>query len=60
MRHENYIISALKENSVAIFFESTPFDTSKKIYLGAEGYNIYGNGGMKFSVVDYRDQETQK
>ncbi|MFT5084957.1 MAG: hypothetical protein ACI9Y1_003014 [Lentisphaeria bacterium] len=59
-RHENYMISVLKENSVATFFESIPFDKSNKINIGVEGYSIYENGGIKFSVVDYRDPETQK
>lgn len=59
-RHENYMISVLKENSVATFFESIPFDKSNKVNIGIEGYSIYENGGLKFGVVDYRDPETQK
>ncbi len=59
-RHENYMISVLKENSVATFFESIPFDKSNEINTGVEGYSLYENGGIKFSVVDYRDPETQK
>ena len=58
-RHNNYMISVLKENSVATFFESIPFDKNNEINTGAEGYSIYENGGVKFSVVDYRDPETQ-
>jgi hypothetical protein len=59
-QHENYMISVLKENSVATFFEYIPFDKSNEINTGVEGYNIYENGGVKFSVVDYRDPETLK
>ena len=58
-QHENYMISVLKENSVATFVESIPFDKSNEINIGVEGYSIYENGGIKFSVVDYRDPETQ-
>jgi hypothetical protein len=54
------MISVLKYNSVATFFESIPFDKSNKINIGVEGYSIYENGGIKFSVVDYRDPQTQK
>ncbi|MFT5082123.1 MAG: hypothetical protein ACI9Y1_000145 [Lentisphaeria bacterium] len=46
------MISVLKENSVATFYESIPFDKSNKVNIGIEGYSIYENGGMKFSVVD--------
>jgi hypothetical protein len=58
--HKNYMITVLKENSVATFVESIPFDKSNKINIGVEGYSTYENGGIKFSVVDYRDPETQK
>ena len=54
------MITVLKENSVATFVESIPFDKSNKINIGVEGYSTYENGGVKFSVVDYRDPETQK
>jgi len=37
-----------------------PFDKSNEINVGVEGYSIYENKGIKFSVVDYRDPETQK
>jgi len=60
IQHDNYMISVLKENSVATIFESIPFDKSNGINTGVEGYSIYENGGIKFSVVDYRDPETQK
>ena len=58
-RHENYMISVLKENAAATFFESIPFDSSSEINVGIEGYSIYENGGIKFSLVEYRDPETQ-
>ncbi len=58
-RHENYMISVLKENSVANFFESIGFDSSHEINVGVEGYSIYENKGVKFSLVKYRDPETQ-
>lgn len=59
-QYENYMITVLKENSVATFFESIPFDKSNEINAGVESYSIYENKGIKFSVVDYRDPETLK
>jgi len=58
-QHENYMISVLKENSVATFFESIPFDSHSEVNIGIEGYSTYENGGIKFSLVEYRDPETQ-
>ena len=58
-RHNNYLISMLKENSAAIFFKSISFDSRSEINVGVEDYCIYENGGIKFSVVEYRDPETQ-
>ncbi len=57
--YENYMISVLKENSVAAFFESIPFDSGNALNTGVEGYSIYENKGIKFSLVEYRDPETQ-
>jgi len=58
--HENYMISVLKENSIAAFVESIPFDKKAPLNSGVEGYSTYENNGIKFSVVDYRDPETHK
>ncbi|HJO56583.1 MAG TPA: transposase, partial [Candidatus Scalindua sp.] len=58
--HENYMISVLKENSVANFVESISFDKNSPINTGIESYSIYENNGIKFSIVNYRDPETQK
>jgi len=58
-QHDNYMISVLKENSVARFFESIAFDSNNEINIGIEGYSIYENKGIKFSLVEYRDPETQ-
>ena len=58
--HENYMISVLKENSVANFVESISFDKNSAINTGIESYSIYENKGVKFSVIDYRDPETKK
>jgi hypothetical protein len=59
-QYGNYMISVLKENSVASFVESIPFDTNDEINTGIEGYSLYENKGVQFSVVDYRDPETGK
>jgi hypothetical protein len=57
--HENYMISVLKENSVATLVESIPFDKENDINRGVEHYSVYQNKGIKFSLVDYRDPETK-
>lgn len=59
-QYGNYMISVLKENSVATFGESIPFDSSDEINTGVEGYSLYENKGVRFSRVDYRDPETGK
>ena len=58
--HQNYMISVLKENSVATFVKPIPFDKNERNNIGVEGYSVYENNSIKFSVVDYRDPETGK
>ena len=58
--HQNYMISVLKENSVATPVTSIPFDNSNPINTGVEGYCTYENQGVRFNLVHYRDPETQK
>lgn len=55
---QNYMISVLKENSVATFVESIPFDRNDEINTGIESYSVYQNKKAKFHVVEYRDPET--
>jgi hypothetical protein len=57
--HNNYMITVLKENSVATLLESIPFDSKCDVNIGVEGYSIYQNKGIKFSLVEYRDPETK-
>jgi hypothetical protein len=57
--HDNYMISVLKENSVATLVQSIPFDSMGDINIGVESYSIYESKGVKFSLVEYRDPETQ-
>ena len=59
-QHSNYMISMLKENSVATLVESISFDASHEINTGVEAYSVYENKGIKFNVVNYRDPETKK
>ena len=56
--HGNYMISMLKENAVATWVEDIPFDGDDEINTGVEGYGLYENNGIKFSIVDSRDPET--
>ena len=60
-RHDNYMISVLKENSAATLVEAIPFNQSDEINTGIEGYDLYENDkGIRFSVVTYRDPETRQ
>ena len=59
-QNSNYMISMLKENSVATRVEPIPFDPLHEINTGVEAYSVYENKGIKFGVVDYRDPETRK
>ena len=58
--YDNYMVSVMKENSAATFVESIEFDEKDEINTGVESYSIYETKGVKFSVVHYRDPETQK
>ena len=58
--HQNYMISVLKENSVATFVKPISFDKHEMINTGVESYSIYISNGVKFSLVHYRDPETEK
>ena len=58
--HDNYMITVMKENSAATSVESIEFDETNEINTGVERYSIYETKGVKFSVVHYRDPETQK
>jgi hypothetical protein len=55
---QNFMISVLKENAVATFVESIPFDQNDEINTGIESYSIYQNKKAKFNIVEYRDPET--
>lgn len=57
---QNYMLSVLKENSVATPVESIPFDRNDPINMGVEDYSVYENKGIRFNVVHYRDPETRK
>jgi hypothetical protein len=59
-QYGNYMISVLKENSVASFVSAISFDSSNEINTGIEQYSRYENKGVQFTVVDYRDPETKK
>jgi len=58
--HNNFMITVLKENSVAKFVKSIPFDKNDTTNTGIESYSIYENNGIKFSLVHYIDPETRK
>ena len=55
---QNYMISVLKENAVATFVKSIPFDRTAEINTGIESYGIFQNKKAQFHIVKYRDPET--
>jgi len=55
---QNFMISVLKDNSIATFVESIQFDRNDEINTGIESYSVYQNKKAKFHVVGYRDPET--
>ena len=57
-RHQNFMISVLKENDASTFVEVIPFDQNEPINIGVEAYSVYKNGKATFHVIDYRDPET--
>ena len=59
--NHNYMISVLKENSVAIHVETISFDKKDALNIGVEAYDVYKNSkGVCFIVVTYRDPENGK
>jgi hypothetical protein len=58
-QQNNFIITVMKDNSVATYVESIPFDENDKVNIGVESYSVYENNGVKFSVVQYCDPETE-
>jgi hypothetical protein len=58
-KNSNYMISVLKENSVAKLCESIAFDSKSDANVGIEGYSVYQNNSVKFNLVQYRDPETK-
>ena len=57
-QYDNYMISMLKENAVATWVADLPFDADDETNTGVEGYALYENNGITFTIVDYRDPET--
>lgn len=57
-RDQNCMISVLKENAVATFVESIPFDRKDEINTGIENDGIFQNKKAEFHIVEYRDPET--
>ena len=60
-KHEkNYMISVLKDNSVATFVESIPFDRNDEVNTGIESYSVFQNKKARFHLIEYRDPETSQ
>ena len=57
-KHQNFMISVLKENAVATFVKSIPFDKENEINTGIESYSLYQNNKAPFFIIEYRDPET--
>ena len=60
-RHNNTMISMLKDNSSATWVGEIPFDRADDTNVGIESYGRYKNDkGIVFSVVAYCDPETKR
>ena len=57
-RHQNFMISVLKENDASTFVEAIPFDRDDTVNVGIEAYSICKNDKSTFQVIDYLDPET--
>lgn len=55
-----FMISMLKENAVTEFVQNIEFDPMDIINTGIENYELHKKGKTLFSLIRYRDPETQK
>ena len=59
-RNDNFMISRLKDNAVIDSFVDIPFDTTDELNIGIEQYALCTKGSATFSLVMYRDPETNQ
>lgn len=59
-KNDVYIISLLKENAVADFIKTLDFDRNDPVNIGVVSYELYSKNNGTFSVVTYKDPETDK
>ncbi len=58
--NEIYMISILKENAIVDFVKVLDFDKKDPVNTGIAGYELFRKGNKTFTVVTYKDPETDK
>jgi len=59
-KNDVYIISLLKENAVINFIKTLDFDKNDPVNAGVVNYELYSKNKNTFTVVTYKDPETDK
>ncbi len=59
-KNDVYIISLLKENAVINFIKTLYFDKNDPVNAGVVSYELYSKNNETFTVVTYKDPETDK
>ena len=59
-KNDVYIISLLKENAVINFIKTLDFDKNDPVNAGVVSYELYSKRNETFTVVTYKDPETDK
>jgi hypothetical protein len=59
-KNDVYIISLLKENAVINFIKTLDFDKNDPVNAGVVSYELYSKRKETFTVVTYKDPETDK
>ncbi len=59
-KNDVYIISLLKKNAIIHFIKSLDFDKNDPLNVGVVSYDLYSKNNETFTVVTYKDPETDK
>ncbi len=59
-KNDVFVISLLKENAVIKFVETLDFDKTDPVNAGVVNYELYTKNSGTFTVVTYKDPETDK
>lgn len=59
-KNDVYMISILKENAVTDFVKNLEFDRNDKVNIGVLSYELHKKNKNTFTIVTYKDPETDK